>query len=91
MERTPRDGGGARWLTRFSGARSTPPFVGPMPAGACCSARAVSRLGRLGLRAAAMPDAPAAAPITAGWKFWAAVVFLAPLALYLAWKDRRHG
>lgn len=31
-----------------------------------------------------MPDAP----ISSGWRFWAAVAFLAPLALYLAWKDR---
>lgn len=29
--------------------------------------------------------------IASGWKFWAAVVFLAPLALYLAWKDRRDA
>lgn len=30
-------------------------------------------------------------PIVGGWKFWAAVFFLAPLALYLAWKDRRDA
>lgn len=36
-----------------------------------------------------MPDAPGS--IVSGWKFWAAIIFLAPLALYLAWKDRHDA
>lgn len=36
-------------------------------------------------------DAAIRAAVRDGWRFWAAVLFLAPFALYLAWKDWRHG
>lgn len=46
-------------------------------------------MGTPGAGRGAMADVPDR--IASGWRFWAAVVFLAPLALYLAWKDRRDG